>query len=205
MSNRNMLVHGVGINDLKGASNTTAYRIWRNMLKRCYCPKYHVTRPTYKGCTVCCDWLVFSSFKRWFDKHYVLNFELDKDLLVAGNKQYAPENCRFVPARINSLLGDSKAIRGSLPTGVALHGKSYRAYCTIDGMQHYFGTHDTVLDALRAYSKAKLSNVKRVCNEEYINGNIQLDLHDSIIEQCRDLLVANLREVDASYQQPVVH
>ena len=37
------------------------YITWRNMLSRCYNPKYQETRPSYKGCEVCREWHNFQN------------------------------------------------------------------------------------------------------------------------------------------------
>lgn len=46
----------------------------------------------------------FSNFAEWFDKHHVEGWELDKDILVSGNRTYSPETCCFVPHEINVLF-----------------------------------------------------------------------------------------------------
>lgn len=42
----------------------------------------------------------YSNFRIWFDEHYVPyknnQIDLDKDLLVQGNKVYSPETCVFL-------------------------------------------------------------------------------------------------------------
>lgn len=57
-------------------------------------------KPEYKDKSVCEEWLNYSNFKIWFDEHYVPcknnQIDLDKDLLVQGNKVYSPETCVFL-------------------------------------------------------------------------------------------------------------
>lgn len=57
-------------------------------------------KPEYKDKSVCEEWLNYSNFKIWFDEHYVPSknnqIDLDKDLLVQGNKVYSPETCVFL-------------------------------------------------------------------------------------------------------------
>ena len=79
----------MGINDLtqeihqsKGKT-TPVYRAWHGMLFRCSTKN---TQETYNDCSVCEEWLRFSNFKRWFDENYIDGFQLDKDILVKGNK-----------------------------------------------------------------------------------------------------------------------
>lgn len=98
---------------------TNAYVVWCDMLRRCYSEKYHKKKPTYKGCSVCDEWLLFSNFKRWFDENYIDGYCLDKDIIVKGNKVYSPDTCCFVPKCINSLLTNRKMHRGLEPIGVS--------------------------------------------------------------------------------------
>lgn len=44
--------------------------------------------------------------------------DLDKDLLVPGNKVYRPENCIFIAGALNAFITESKIIKGDWPTGV---------------------------------------------------------------------------------------
>ena len=72
------LVFGFGVNDADyivnlrrngKLSRCKIYTRWHEMLKRCYCDKYQYKNPTYIGCYVCDDWLIFSNFKRWVENH----------------------------------------------------------------------------------------------------------------------------------------
>lgn len=51
----------------------------------------------------------------WEDK------QLDKDLLVEGNKVYSPETCVFVSNIVNSFTTDCRASRGEWLIGVNWH------------------------------------------------------------------------------------
>ena len=85
-----------------------SYKVWNSMLERCYSNKSLIHNPTYKDCTVCDEWLCFENFEKWYNENYyevddeIMN--LDKDILVKGNKIYSPETCCFVPKRINILF-----------------------------------------------------------------------------------------------------
>lgn len=95
--------HGVGkINVLY--CDEQAKKFWCRMIRRCYSDNLHKQHPTYSDCSVCEDWLFFSNFAEWFDKHHVEGWELDKDILVSGNRTYSPETCCFVPHEINVLF-----------------------------------------------------------------------------------------------------
>ena len=121
------LIYGVATNsggkyksrvDVKMAK---PYVTWKNMLQRAYCQKYQAKQPTYIGCSVSDEWLDYQVFAEWFceQEYSDIGYDLDKDLLVAGNKVYSPEACSFIPRELNSILTDCKAARTNLPQGVS--------------------------------------------------------------------------------------
>ena len=131
------LVYGVGINDadyvvtkketirhVNGKRKQRLvwicpyYRVWHNMLERCYSPKFQEKYTTYKGCSVSKEWLRFSNFKRWMEKQDWEGLQLDKDLLFEGNKVYSKETCVFVTRSVNLFTTDSGASRGEWMIGV---------------------------------------------------------------------------------------
>ena len=93
---------GVGYSGCDDADYTSnSYYKWKNMVQRCYDKKVHKKyKPEYKDKSVCEEWLNYSNFRSWFDEHYVPcknnQIDLDKDLLVQGNKIYSPETCVFL-------------------------------------------------------------------------------------------------------------
>lgn len=88
--------------------NTPQYNAWQNMLRRCYDESYQEKHPTYIGCEVVEEWHNFQNFAKWYDENYYeiegQIMDLDKDILVIGNKIYSPETCLFVPQSINKLF-----------------------------------------------------------------------------------------------------
>lgn len=101
---------------------TESYICWKNILKRCYDPYILNKYPTYIDCYVCDEWLCFQNFAKWYYNNiYECNderMELDKDILMKGNKIYSPETCVFVPRKINILFTKSDKTRGEYPIGV---------------------------------------------------------------------------------------
>ena len=170
---RSRLVSGVGTNDagyyvsayLQGTLvMCPAYTVWQHMLTRCYSGKYQKQYPTYIGCSVCVEWLSFTTFRLWWLENHVDGWELDKDLLVAGNMVYSPQTCVFVPKWLNSFTTSSKSIRGALPIGVRLHTRSkvnpYHAQCSNgSGSQIHLGCYPTPEAAYAAWLKYKLGMV----------------------------------------------
>ena len=180
---KRVLVCGKGYNDLYGESNTKAGLLWNSMIRRCYSPKALKRRNTYSDCEVCEDWLIFSNFKRWFDKNYVEGYQLDKDILHKGNRVYSPDSCCFVPLEINTLLTNKKANRGDLPIGV--HEKWNRKH-TIRGYDaalngKWIGYFKSVELAFKAYKQAKESRIKEVAQEYYHKGKIAHNVYEALM------------------------
>ena len=154
--------HKVSVN----GTHTSAYNTWRKILQRAYCPKYHAGKPTYIGCSVAEEWLEYQNFAQWFEAHEYSNhdYELDKDLLIPGNKIYAPDRCVFVPRQLNSLLNDSGASRGQYKQGVSFNKRDnkFQAHVNINGKKKHLGLFDCPNEAYIVYRKAKEANVKRM-------------------------------------------
>lgn len=158
-------VHGVGINDGKYKTlidgvRCKTYLKWKSLLFRVYNDKALKHRSNYVGCSVCDDWLVYSNFKTWYENQvgFDLGFELDKDLLVKGNKCYSPELCLLVPSEVNKfMIRRANDFSNGLPLGVHLHTNSdkYKAQINRDGKRKCLGTFINPDDAFQAYKFAK--------------------------------------------------
>lgn len=94
------------------------YRVWINMLERCYSEKFHERQPTYKGCSVSEEWLRFSNFKSWMEAQDFEGKQLDKDLLFEGNRVYSDKTCVFVSSAINNFTIERGNYRGEWLIGV---------------------------------------------------------------------------------------
>lgn len=151
----------------KYKKTTKCYKTWSHMLERCYDPYYINGFPTYRDCTVCDEWHNFQNFAKWYDENYYEveeeRMELDKDILVKGNKTYSPDTCMFVPRNINSMFVKRDNSRGSCPIGVRCL-KLNEKYCSsivIDGRRIYLGNFENCEDAFYEYKKAKEYEIKR--------------------------------------------
>lgn len=175
-------VQGIGINDA-GYQVTTRnedgknkvcpyYRTWASMLARCQSAKCHILQPTYKGCSVCDEWLHFSNFKRWMEQQDWEGKQLDKDLLVGGNKVYSPLTCIFLPSCINKSLTLRGSRRGAYPVGVSYvkRDRVYKACCNNGaGKAEYLGSFTVSKEAHRAWQVAKISVLNRIKDSEQNN------------------------------------
>ena len=183
-------VYGIGFHgegeykpSYKGV-HTPASRVWKNMLRRCYCEKYYSSKKTYEGATVCEEWHNYQNFAKWYEENcYQIDgdeIHLDKDILVKGNKVYSPETCVFVPEPINSLFTKRQGRRGDLPIGVHLcpKGKKYIAQCGSNGRRVYLGRYDTPEEAFQRYKEFKEQEVKRVA--EHYKDLIPQKLYEAL-------------------------
>lgn len=96
-----------------------SYAIWKEMLRRCYSPETQYRCPTYWGCSVSPEWHNFQVYAKWYEENHIVGYQLDKDLLVVGNKVYSESTCIFIPSRINSFILNCTSARGSCPIGVS--------------------------------------------------------------------------------------
>ena len=143
----------------ENGKSTKCYNTWVDMLMRCYDPKYHEKKPTYKSCTVDEQWHNFQNFAQWYYSNYY-EFEdeklaLDKDILHKGNKMYSPETCVFLPVSINSLFIKSDKTRGEYPIGVSKVKDKFQACLRKDNELIHLGYYDTPNEAFQEYKKDK--------------------------------------------------
>lgn len=94
-------------------------------------------------------------------------WELDKDILVKGNKLYSRDTCCFIPSEVNNLLTKRDNDRGEWPVGVSFHKSSgkFRAYLSINGKKKFLGLFATPEEAFQAYKAAKEAQIKVVANK----------------------------------------
>lgn len=169
-TNYNVGYFGIG----KYNASYRSYFIWKDMFKRCYDLKYLAKFNTYIGCCVCNEWYNYQVFAKWYEENYYeLNGEitqLDKDILIKGNKIYSPKTCCFIPHEINYLLLGRDKRRGEYPIGVYLHsdGDKYVAQChDISKKPRYLGRFNTVEEAFKVYKEYKEKIIKQVADKYY--------------------------------------
>ena len=173
-------VYGVGMLGTKypsreGYRNTKEYLLWCRMLQRCYSDSFKKQRPTYDGCEVSDNFKSFEYFYEWchsqigFDNDGNGNpFQLDKDLLIKGNKVYSETTCVFLPQEINTLLVKREASRGEYLIGVYWSETANTFVARVNknkGKQEHLGLFTTEIEAFKAYKKAKESFVKEQANK----------------------------------------
>lgn len=179
-------LYGVGINDLPYPIQTMvngkrvidpAYRRWSNLLARCQ-EWYQTNRPWYKGTTICDEWLSASNFKAWVDaqEEDLATHQIDKDILVPGNKVYGPDTCVLVTPEVNKLFSfrNTKTFRTEgNPLGVFyVHGRKSKPYASEIRRLGYtpykkrLGYFATPEEAAVAYNTAKKEHILEVKSKQ---------------------------------------
>ena len=168
-------VYGVGILGNKyptkiNGRNTKEYVLWTSMLKRCCNDTFKKKYPTYEVCEVGDNFKSYEYFYEWCHKQIGFGnngWQLDKDLLIKGNKVYSESTCVFLPQEINSVLTKSTATRGGCLIGVNRDKRSMAFKATVSknkGKQEHLGYFKTELEAFNAYKTAKEGFVKEQAN-----------------------------------------
>ena len=169
-------VYGVGITGTKyqptiSGRNTKEYDLWKSMLRRCYSDGFKKKHPTYKDCEVSENFKSYEYFYDWCNKQIgfgVDGFELDKDLLIKGNKIYSEYSCIFIPVDVNLVLTKHTSLRGEHLIGVSW-SKTHKAFisqvCKNKGKSKHLGLFKTELEAFNAYKIAKESYLKELANK----------------------------------------
>ena len=180
------LVYGVGFNDktkpvFVDGKKVKEYKLWQDMLKRCFSEKYQTRRPTYKGCNVSDNFLNYSYFYDWCQGQIGFGkvddkgryWQLDKDLLFVGNKTYSETTCVFVPQEINTFFTDRGNARGEYPLGVYFHKASgkFQARCAVNGKQQHLGDFNTPQEAFTVYKPFK----EALCKELALKWQSEID------------------------------
>lgn len=165
------LIRGIGFNSkgqyktMENRKRTKAYSVWRAMIERACNPEFQEKYPTYKGCSINERWHDYQVFADWYVNNRRSNqdYQLDKDLLVTGNKVYSPETCCLLPQELNTLLTDRRNHRGDYPQGVhwdKFIGK-FKAQITANSATTYLGIFDCPQEAHQVYKTYKEAYVKR--------------------------------------------
>lgn len=175
---------GVGPHSARcGRGKTAAYALWSGIIQRGYCPNFKRDNPSYIDVSVCAEWHNFQVFAEWFYSQPNAGrkgFQLDKDLLIIGSREYSPSACSFLPSQINSILNDCASRRGDLKQGVSLYRGSYLSRISIEGKPFEIGVFKTEKEAYLAYKKEKVKYV-RLMAEKY-----RRDLHPQVYENLKN-------------------
>ena len=184
-------IHGVGYLGIKHRANglgnkrTKQYNAWVNMLTRCYSERYLKEHPTYLGCHTSKLFECYSDFYDWCDAQIGFGeygFQLDKDLLIKGNKLYSENTCVFIPQEINKIFTKRVNLRGNLPIGVYYDDDMRKFSATVNlniGKPVRLGFYNTEIEAFNAYKQAKEAHIKNMANKW--KGEIDNRAYDALM------------------------
>lgn len=206
-------VRGIGINDTEIAGpactkrdihgkkqNYLDYRIWYGMLIRTTDGQYKTSSPSYAECSIFEDWLLRSNFQKWYLGHEVLYdnagnlLELDKDILVPGNKEYGPNTCALIPQYLNVAFNNGIRKIDGLPMWVSYRKsnkgmkndlkKPYRASLTKEnGKYIHLGYYTTPEEAHLIAQKQKISFLKDILKRYEDERCFRQDVYNSVLER----------------------
>lgn len=190
------LVHGVGYNDhtymakQEDGTYDKSYKLWVGMLERCYSNKLHIKYPSYASCSVSDSFKHYTYFREWCcvqdgykrkdtdGRHY----QLDKDILIKGNKVYSEDTCIFIPPTLNLLLIKNDVKRGQYPIGIHKQtvGDKYIVHApNSDGKRVYSGSFVTIEEAFSTYKTLKEAWIRKLT--EAYKGLISVRAYEALM------------------------
>lgn len=193
------VVYGVGINDSPcpvRETKTTAgktvevwgcpfYKVWVQMLYRCYSSAYKRKYTHNYESTVCQDWLTFTNFKSWMEKQDWAGKQLDKDILIPGNREYSPRACAFVDQHLNKFFNLRRNVEKKTLIGATKQrGSRYSACITRGGLTVSLGGYETEQDAHFAWLSEKIVDLSAfiVDNDTPLDNRL-IEIRESMLRK----------------------
>lgn len=178
---------------------TEAGKIWTLMKARCSdVGKYAVEKPTYKFCEN--QFKDFQEFSIWCftQEGYLLiddagKWQLDKDVLVMGNKIYSPQTCAFLPSYINGIFGNCVK-KTELPLGVNYREKfsKFVAQTNLDGKRKHLGHFDNAFTSHKMWQEVKVQAIGAALNKYSTSFGSRQDICDAL-EHKMSLIVKDIQ------------
>lgn len=164
-------------------NHTRSSVVWRHMLERCEIggrvqtkyPSYEGTGHVFEG---------YQSFASWATEQFgYMNkedngkyWQLDKDLLVRGNKIYSEDLCLFVPHKVNCLLTTRTGSRGDYPLGVYFEKKAgkFRANCQQQTkIPKFLGYFEDPYEAHKEWQLEKYQQILNMSEDNALGDKLQ--------------------------------
>lgn len=179
---------------IKSYYNLNDYRLnqmYYNCFTRCYNKKYPEKHKYYEDAEVCAEWYNDkNSFYKWVRNNfyaYPRKLELDKDIMSiwTGKRIYAPDNCCFIPARVNQLFRNFIYESNTHIKEIKLKNGSttYRVNMRCLQTAKNFDTFEEARFAVKANKLALISNVLNEFNDCKFDG---YDVPQYIIDAIRE-------------------
>jgi hypothetical protein len=155
------LLFGVGIDDFTGnpGADDRSYTVWKGMLDRCYNESSTRSCASYVDCSVAPCWHRYSDFKVWFGQNCITGYQLDKDILIPGNRVYSPDTCCFVPPNINQAVRWRRQLPQSGYPGVRVFGSGFHAEITHKGKARITECRTDALEAHCDWQRLKAEGI----------------------------------------------
>lgn len=173
-TNEVYMFYNIGINDGKYKTKSKGkhlkeYKSWAGMLARCYSENTQTNQKSYIGCSVSDNFKSYSYFYEWCQNQVGFHdgYDLDKDLLIKGNRRYSEDICVFIPQEINRALSSNDKNRGSCLVGVNLNKKTgkYISHARMELGKIYLGAFDTEIEAFLRYKEEKEAYIRRLAEK----------------------------------------
>ena len=165
----------------KSKVDCKSYGIWGSMMSRAN-GSIEKRKPTYKDCSVSDTFKNHKSFHNWCMEQVgygVEGYELDKDIILKGNKLYSEKTCCFVPKEINMLFVKTTSLRGKYPIGVSYNKTSgYFVSQTKMYGRNCVKYSKNPVDAFLKYKEMKESHIKLVADK--YKGSISVAVYNAL-------------------------
>lgn len=154
---------------------TLSSQIWNAMHMRCKSGNEGTANSTYKGCSISENFKDFQFFSEWCQSQEGYgnktdkgrHWELDKDLILKGNKVYSENICVFIPLEINTAIASSVKNRGEYPIGVhwSKDKSVFVAQINDNGSRKHLGYFKSPEEAFYKYKNAKEVQLKKLAEK----------------------------------------
>lgn len=184
------LVYGKGYNDGSRPAGSGGsgrllkeYTLWCDMLRRCFDNNAQSLsrNASYVVCSVSCNFLNYAFFHDWCQNQIGFgnvdekgrSWQLDKDILIVGNKTYNENTCVFLPQEINTFFISCYKPKGKNTLGVYFDTESckYKAQCQKAGKVRNLGRFNTPEEAFAVYKPFK----ENLCKQLALKWESEID------------------------------
>lgn len=174
------LVHGIGskgttYKSWDGEKLLKEYDQWVGMIRRCSL-KFQSSNIAYEGVTCSEDFKSYTFFYEWCQEQIGFKnkddrgmlWQLDKDVLIKGNKIYSEDTCVFVPKHLNTIFLKNKNQRGTHLIGTGWSKRDelfYPIKRDRNGKSLYAGMFKDESEAFLVYKKHREALIQEIAND----------------------------------------